>query len=190
MALIKCSECGNEISDKAAACPKCGAPAPGAPAKAPAPAPAPAAPVKKPPTQYGCGSLILLLLIGGAVFSSFLDRRAPTASQSAVNAPPSPEQQLREAARAALALAERAVRAGLKDPESAKFGKLIAVKTEAGGVLVCGDVNARNSFGAYGGSKKFMWSLSVTVLEESMPAREFAKAWNATCAKWPTIVSK
>ena len=26
MALIKCEECGNEVSDKAAACPKCGAP--------------------------------------------------------------------------------------------------------------------------------------------------------------------
>ena len=26
MSLIKCSECGNEISDKAAQCPKCGNP--------------------------------------------------------------------------------------------------------------------------------------------------------------------
>lgn len=28
MALIKCKECGNEISSKASSCPKCGAPAP------------------------------------------------------------------------------------------------------------------------------------------------------------------
>lgn len=26
MALVKCGECGNEVSDRAAACPKCGAP--------------------------------------------------------------------------------------------------------------------------------------------------------------------
>lgn len=26
MALVKCAECGNQISDKASACPKCGAP--------------------------------------------------------------------------------------------------------------------------------------------------------------------
>ena len=26
MALIKCSECGKEVSDKAASCPNCGAP--------------------------------------------------------------------------------------------------------------------------------------------------------------------
>ena len=32
MALIKCGECGSEISDKAAACPKCDAPVPKAPA--------------------------------------------------------------------------------------------------------------------------------------------------------------
>lgn len=31
MALIKCSECGREISDKAAACPGCGSPIAGAP---------------------------------------------------------------------------------------------------------------------------------------------------------------
>ena len=30
MALIKCSECGHEVSDKAASCPKCGAPIAGA----------------------------------------------------------------------------------------------------------------------------------------------------------------
>jgi len=28
MALIKCTECGKEVSDKAAACPGCGAPPP------------------------------------------------------------------------------------------------------------------------------------------------------------------
>lgn len=40
MALIQCSECGREVSDKAAACPGCGAPI-----AAPAASPAPAAPV-------------------------------------------------------------------------------------------------------------------------------------------------
>lgn len=29
MALVQCEECGNEISTKAATCPKCGAPGPG-----------------------------------------------------------------------------------------------------------------------------------------------------------------
>ncbi len=46
MALIKCKECGNEISSKATSCPKCGAPV-----KA------------KKSLGCGCGSLLLLLLI-------------------------------------------------------------------------------------------------------------------------------
>src|SRR5690242_1893112 len=36
MALIKCSECGNDVSDKAAACPKCGNPIATVHAQAPA----------------------------------------------------------------------------------------------------------------------------------------------------------
>ena len=54
MALIACGECGREISDKAAACPHCGAPM-----KAPV---APAAP--GPHRNFGCGTL---LLVGVAV---------------------------------------------------------------------------------------------------------------------------
>jgi hypothetical protein len=46
MALIACSECGNQVSDKASACPKCGNPiAALTPTPAPAPAPAPVAAV-------------------------------------------------------------------------------------------------------------------------------------------------
>ena len=37
MALIKCAECGRDVSDLAAACPGCGAPVRGAPAPAPSP---------------------------------------------------------------------------------------------------------------------------------------------------------
>ncbi len=43
--LINCKECGNTVSKKAETCPSCGAP------------------VKKKPTQYGCGALILLIFI-------------------------------------------------------------------------------------------------------------------------------
>lgn len=45
MALVKCKECGHEVSKKAETCPNCGAP------------------VKQKPTQYGCGTLILLAFI-------------------------------------------------------------------------------------------------------------------------------
>lgn len=41
MALIKCPECGSDVSDKAASCPKCGFPIQNAPQNTPAPPPPP-----------------------------------------------------------------------------------------------------------------------------------------------------
>jgi hypothetical protein len=56
MALIECAECGREVSDKAAACPQCGAPV--------AP-PVVAAPKrKKAKKSSGCGSVIAALMVG------------------------------------------------------------------------------------------------------------------------------
>ncbi len=46
----------------------------------------------------------------------------------------------------------------LKDPESAKFGELAAVKYP-NGVIVCGSVNAKNSFGGYAGASPFVGEL-------------------------------
>ena len=45
MALMKCNECGHEVSKKAKTCPSCGAP------------------VKVPPKEYGCGTLLLVLVV-------------------------------------------------------------------------------------------------------------------------------
>lgn len=42
MSITQCKECGKEVSTEAKTCPNCGAP------------------VKKEPTQYGCGTLILI----------------------------------------------------------------------------------------------------------------------------------
>lgn len=51
MALQKCKECGHEISTEADKCPNCGA-------------------LQK-PKQYGCGALILVVLLGGILVSLF-----------------------------------------------------------------------------------------------------------------------
>lgn len=47
------------------------------------------------------------------------------------------------------------VRANLKDPESARFESLTAVKDAAGDTIVCGMVNAKNSYGGYTGKQQF-----------------------------------
>lgn len=67
MALIKCKECGNEVSTKAEACPKCGA--------------------KVPTDKVGCGTVfgvVILTVIILSVFSSAFD----SSSDHAANAEP------------------------------------------------------------------------------------------------------
>lgn len=55
---------------------------------------------------------------------------------------------------------ERAVMAVMKDPESARFGRITAAKGKDGIVTVCGYVNGRNSFGGYVGEMPFIGVLT------------------------------
>lgn len=62
MALVQCGECNAQMSDKATACPQCGAPNPRVPPPAPTPStivPNQPAPAKK---NGGCGSVVLGLI--------------------------------------------------------------------------------------------------------------------------------
>ena len=65
---------------------------------------------------------------------------------------PTPEEAL-------LLEAQEAVRAELKDPDSAKFGKLDAavIVLPAIGAVCFGTVNAKNAFGGYTGPQKFFY---------------------------------
>lgn len=45
----------------------------------------------------------------------------------------------------------------LKDPSSAQFRNVKASKTDKGFALVCGEVNAKNTFGGYVGFTPFIW---------------------------------
>lgn len=60
MPLINCPECNREISDKALACPQCGYTTRTATALSKAPK---KIIVQKAPTQYGCGTVILVIIV-------------------------------------------------------------------------------------------------------------------------------
>lgn len=47
------------------------------------------------------------------------------------------------------------VREGLKDPDSARFGMIAAVRDDKDVITVCGMANAKNSYGGYAGSKPY-----------------------------------
>ncbi|MCM2441059.1 hypothetical protein HGO34_15165 [Agrobacterium vitis] len=66
------------------------------------------------------------------------------------------------------ALVEQTVRDGFKDPESARFDEVAATQSQDGGVVVCGLVNARNSFGGYAGRSPFMGMLTKNKVGETV----------------------
>lgn len=63
MALIKCKECGTDVSSKAESCPKCGARVAAKP--------------------MGCGTLIGVIILGGIIVSAYSSIFSPSSSNSA-----------------------------------------------------------------------------------------------------------
>ena len=77
--------------------------------------------------------------------------------------------------------AKSAVRAHLKDPDSAKFHHVTNAPYRA--TFVCGHVNAKNAFGGYTGFTEFMVEASTRTVAINDGSRKFAKTWNEICVK-------
>lgn len=76
MALVKCPECGSEVSSQAASCPNCGMPMKQEEKAAP--------PQQASQTKNGCGigcGLLLLLAVGGSAISLAITGRDPDYSK-------------------------------------------------------------------------------------------------------------
>jgi hypothetical protein len=92
MALVKCSECGGEVSTKAMACPKCGAPVP----QHALPAPVVVAKVAaKSEISPGQGCVSLLCGVGVIAWIAYCQTQAPEPMKAYSNAP---QTQIAEAA--------------------------------------------------------------------------------------------
>ena len=70
---------------------------------------------------------------------------------------------------ALVAKAKSSVTNDFKDPESAKFRNLAIFRTKTGktGNFVCGEVNAKNSYGAYVGYRGFVYADGLVALDDS-----------------------
>jgi len=157
MALAQCKECGEQVSTGAKTCPKCG--------------------LKNPTGRMSKIVIgIVLLFTVGAI----------------ANVTRSPQQQQEddfETARTRWisgneAASEAAVRRKLKDPESAVFRRMGVMAPEkfdpkALGT-VCGEVNAKNSFGGYTGFSNFVSVDGLTFMDDGSKA--FNRIWDARCA--------
>lgn len=86
---------------------------------------------------------------------------------------------------AQIAAVEAGVRDGLKDQQSAQF-RGIKAGQNGGSVTVCGEVNARNSYGGYAGFSPFIGLLAKT--DSGKPA--FVVVSMASTGNGPIITSK
>jgi zinc-ribbon domain len=159
MALIKCKECGCEVSADAKSCPKCGAR------------------LKKsgclPILGYGFLGLIALAVIGDLVGGP------NKATQPADNG-----QRTRETEDyATKTLGEQTIRSMLKDPASGVFTDSEG-RIKAGMHVACGYVNAKNSFGAMAGTSPWLVIVETkaAMIETPENAGKFVPLWNKYCS--------
>jgi hypothetical protein len=65
---------------------------------------------------------------------------------------------------------EAGVKSSLKDPGSAEFSSEFVSKSKEGAYALCGSVNAKNGFGGYTGSKRFVGSGGTAFIDEAEEA--------------------
>ena len=82
--------------------------------------------------------------------------------------------------------AKRAVRASLKDPDSARFGDISLRKVTVPGKtqqldVACGTVNAKNSFGGYVGDRRFIAYPKASIALVDDGGATFTDMWINSC---------
>ena len=113
-------------------------------------------------------AILLAILFGLAFLGTKITPKVESSTAKIEPAPPQPvvqksltpaeykAQQEKMFGSEVIVAAQRAVRNTLKDPDSAQFKDVFANYTEAVGLVACGQVNAKNSFGAYTGFRAFV----------------------------------
>ena len=136
--------------------------------------------------------LLLVAVVLAWVGSKMVPRSGPTSavvpSAQEAKAPPPPEKPLSATEKKAqqekwfgaetILAAQRAVRASLKDPDSAQFKDVYANYTEEFQVVACGRVNSKNSLGGYTGFKRFVSNGKSAIIEGR---DNVADAWAGAC---------
>jgi hypothetical protein len=76
---------------------------------------------------------------------------------------------------------QRMAQQRLKDPDSAKFGDGDRVSYTSGKPIVCGTVNAKNSFGAYPGPARYIGGGDVLGIIMEGDIQDFDALWQKLC---------
>ncbi|WP_227553459.1 zinc ribbon domain-containing protein [Acinetobacter baumannii] len=164
MALKPCKECGAPVSDKANACPKCGAK------------------VKK------MGLLLKIILwffaitIVMGVISNLTKDNKGTVNDKESSASSAVNEDENKAAGLSFIIQDR-IKNSAKDPSSVQFRNEQYHHDKDYGAIACGEFNGKNSFGAYGGFKGYVAveKDEKLYIEDSVNAKDFPKKWNKFC---------
>ena len=166
MTLVKCKECGDQVSTKAKFCPSCGA------------------------KRTKRKSILLWILAGlfGYVFYMASQGTLPknTTTKTALTSEQKAKIKAEGVKRAQKSFetetiynSKKAIKALLKDQNSAQFKNVFYNETKKGGPVACGQVNSKNSLGAYTGYQRFISNGKTTLLEEK--ENNLADKWVALC---------
>lgn len=118
MTMIKCHECGKEISSEAKACPHCGA---------------------KPKSGIGCGPMLGIVLIAGIAWLALSPNGPSTPPHEKTQAEKDSDVRFSVGATAAKALKQ-----SLREPDSLD---IISIRTDDPATTICIEYRARNGFG-------------------------------------------
>lgn len=137
-----------------------------------------AAPAATKPTRrvwpYLLAAVAAAIIVGGSNIGSPPTSRNATAT-SVAQPTMSPEAQ----DFAYVRQTQRTLSSRLKDPDSAQFGEDY-VSRRSGAPVVCGSVNARNSFGGYTGTTRYVGAGDgATFMESEVP--DFPDLWAKMC---------
>lgn len=130
----------------------------------------------------GCGA-VLLAGLAIAVLAVALGEIGGSANDAAGDAPKTAEELDRDLDYMRVTAVKAAISRALKDPESARWGDVF-VSRKGGEPVVCGHVNARNSFGGYTGAQPFIAD-DAAISGPAEPTAAFARRWNEICAGVP-----
>ncbi len=168
MALIKCAECGNEVSTTATTCPKCGAK------------------VVLPKKPTSLATKLIAALLGVAVIGGIVAQKGADSGAAAVEATKSPQQRAAEKAAkdkenaqfTVAANAAATLKQAMKDPESFS---LTSLDVHADGAA-CYEYRAKNSFGAVLPGSAVL-SPAGKFMTKDHDGNEFVRVWNKECTK-------
>lgn len=172
MALIKCPECGKEISDKAPSCPQCGVPLgfKSNPAIRQSTTKDTDDSAEEPKLQSRLGVGLLAFVVISVVAIVVVIKLA--------NSPPSPPSNWTVMDAGKFSIRKRA-----KDPDSVTFGDVwvgTITSTSSSTKVACGYFNAKNSFGGYTGEQRFISGADMPMTDDDSKVLIDAM-WQETC---------